>query len=104
MEMASIGFLLGVITSIIMIGVGVLIADGRHITRQHDVDSDISIYVPVRNRDRSCYKRSHQYSSEEMIFVLNNVKRLTHGWERDIMEGTIDYIRKGDASESECDN
>ena len=35
-------------------------------------------------------KRVRKYSNEEMIFVLHNLKRLTHGWERDIVDAMIE--------------
>ena len=32
------------------------------------------------------------YSPQEMLFVLDNVKRLTHGEERKIMDAIIDLV------------
>ena len=79
------------------IGIGVCIDDNRRDKEQPDGDSDVRIYVLSRHRDRDCVRRnSQQFSEQEMSFVLHNVKRLTHGWEREIMDAIIEKIEKGD--------
>ncbi len=75
------------------IGIGVCISDrsgkGRD-NGQSVSDSDVRIYVYSRDRNRRGDKRVHKYSNQEMIFVLHNLKRLTHGWERDIIDAMIE--------------
>lgn len=71
------------------IGVGVCIGD-RSDKGQPDPDSDVRIYIYNRDRSRGSDKRVYKYSNEEMIFVLHNLKRLTHGWERDIVDAIIE--------------
>ena len=75
------------------IGIGVCIGDRNGKGRdngQSVSDSDVRIYVYSRDRNRSGDKRVHKFSDEEMIFVLHNLKRLTHGWERDIVDAMIE--------------
>ena len=86
----SIGFLLGAIVCLIFFGTGVCVGDNRSDKEQHDPDSDVRIYIYNRDRSRGSDKRVRKYSNEEMIFVLHNLKRLTHGWERDIVDAMIE--------------
>ena len=75
------------------IGIGVCIGDRNGKGRdngQSIPDSDVRIYVYNRDRNRRRDKRVYKYSDEEMIFVLHNLKRLTHGWERDIIDAMIE--------------
>ena len=88
MEMGCIGFLLGALVCLVFTGIGVCF--GRIDKKQPDSDSDVNIYVPMRHRNRGGNKRVHQFSNQEMIFVLHNLKRLTHGWERDIVDAMIE--------------
>ena len=75
------------IMAVLLVGIGVSL--GRNDKEQHESPDDIRIYVPDRDRSRSSVVR---YSPEEMIFVLDNVKRLTHGEERKIMDAVIDLV------------
>ena len=61
---------------------------------QSDRDNDIRIYHPSADRKHRSVDRHSNYAPEEMIFVLNNVTRLTYGWEREIMDGVIDLVEK----------
>jgi hypothetical protein len=78
------------------IGIGACFGrnDNRDNQRQLNDDSDVRTYIPVRDRNRCGNKRIHEFSTEEMMFVLNDVKWLTHGWERDIMDAVIEKIEK----------
>ena len=89
MEIIVFCITLTAIMAVLLVGIGVTI--GRNDKGEPDGDSDNRVRVPDWNRDRSSVGR---YSEEEMIFVLNNIKRLTRGWEREILEGTIDYIQE----------
>ena len=96
MEWGCIGFLLGAIVCLVFVGVGVCISDRDNKGQPCD-DSDVRIYVLSRHRDRSRNQRIYkQHSKEEMSFVLHDVKRLTRGWEREIMDAAIDFIENGD--------
>ena len=89
MEIIVFCITLSLVMAVLLVGIGVTI--GRCDKGELDGDNDIKLYVRNRNRDRSSVGR---YSAEEMIFVLNNIKRLTRGWEREILEGIIDYIQE----------
>lgn len=54
MDMVGIGFLLGVVTAIIFVGIGVVIGrtDKRDNQGELDGDSDVRVYVPCRSRSR----------------------------------------------------
>lgn len=92
MEIIVFCITLTAIMAVLLVGIGVQI--GRNDNR----DTDNSVCVPDRDRDRSSLGR---YSEEEMIFVLNNIKRLTRGWEREILEGTIDYIQEKEGDDED---
>ena len=70
MELISIGFLLGVVFSLIIAGSGTLYGS-KVDKRQHDDDSDMRIYVPGRNRrGSSCNRFIEQMDDEEIASVL----------------------------------
>ena len=54
------------------------------------MNEDIKIYIPVRERNKG-----RPVAPQEMLFVLHNVKRLTRGWEREIMDAIITMIEEG---------
>ena len=89
MELVSIGFLLGALMAIIFVGIGVCF--GRNDKEQLAAPDDVRIYIPDRDRSRRSVVR---YSAEEMTFVLDNVKRMTHGEERKIMDAIIDMVNE----------
>ena len=95
MDIGSICLCLVVGALIVFASIGIGVSYGRCDKGQLDDDSDVRTYVPVRHRSRGGYKRVRKFSKEEMSFVLNDVKWLTHGWERDIMEAIIDEIERG---------
>ena len=78
---------------IVFVSIGIGVSYGRCNQGQHNDDSDVRTYVPIRDRGRSRDKRV--YDKVEKVFVLNNVKRLTHGWEREIMDAIIEDIERG---------
>ena len=85
----------GALIVFVSIGIGVCIGNGRSDKGQSVSDSDVRIYVYSRDRNRGSDKRVHKYSNQEMIFVLHNLKRLTHGWERDIVDAMIEEKERG---------
>lgn len=99
MEMMGIGFILGVLTAIIFVGIGVCF-DGigkRDPEGELDGDSDIRVYVPVRFRDRSrdngVVKR---LDNEEVIHVLSYYRMGATQHERQAFDQLIDDLQKGD--------
>lgn len=71
MEMFCFGLLGGMILAVIFIAGGALYA--RNTERTNDVDSDIRLYVPCRDRDRSGDQRDNP-QVEEVIDVLNTMR------------------------------
>ena len=67
-EWVSIGFMLGTLVCIIFFSAGVIIGDKR----EHSDDSDVRIYVPNGNRDRSRNNRP-DISDEELAAMLRAI-------------------------------
>lgn len=71
MEMFCFGIFAGMILAVIFIAGGTLYA--RYTETSNDVDSDIRVYVPSRDRDRSGDKRDNP-QVDEVISVLDTLK------------------------------
>ena len=71
MEMFCFGIFAGMILAVIFIAGGVVYAS-RDTQRTNDVDSDIRVYVPSRDRDRSGNKRDNP-QVDEVISVLDTL-------------------------------
>lgn len=72
MEMFCFGLMGGMILAVIFIAGGAVYAS-RDIKRTNDVDSDIRVYVPSRDRDRSGDQRDNP-QVDEVIDVLNTMR------------------------------
>jgi hypothetical protein len=73
--------------AVCLVGIGVQIGRGDKGESNGDIDNRVC--VPDGDRNRGSVDG---YSPQEMIFVLDNVKRLTHGEERAIMDAIIDLV------------
>ena len=71
MEMFCFGLMGGMILAVIFIAGGVVYAS-RDTQRTNDVDSDIRVYVPSRDRDRSGDQRDNP-QVDEVISVLDTL-------------------------------
>ena len=71
MEMFCFGLMGGMILAVIFIAGGALYA--RNTEKSNDVDSDIRVYVPCRDRDRSGYQRDNP-QVDEVISVLDTLR------------------------------
>lgn len=71
MEMFCFGIFAGMILAVIFIAGGALYAS-RDTQRTNDVDSDIRVYVPSRDRDRSGDQRDNP-QVDEVISVLDTL-------------------------------
>ena len=71
MEMFCFGLMGGMIIAVIFIAGGAVYAQ-RDTQRTNDVDSDIRVYVPSRDRDRSG-NRSDNPQVDEVISVLDTL-------------------------------
>lgn len=89
MEMLSIGFLVGALTAIIFVGIGVCF--GRLDNKKSGNDNDVRIYHPSADRKCRCVDR---YSAEEMTNVLKMLKHMTSGYERKVMNRIIELVEK----------
>ena len=72
MNMFCFGLFAGMILAVIFIAGGAVYAS-RDIKRTNDVDSDIRVYVPSRDRDRSGNQRDNP-QVDEVISVLDTLR------------------------------
>ena len=72
MEMFCFGIFAGMILAVIFIAGGAVYAS-RDIKRTNDMDSDIRVYVPCRDRDRSGGQRDNP-QVDEVISVLDTLR------------------------------
>ena len=72
MNMFCFGLFAGMILAVIFIAGGAVYAS-RDIKRTNDVDSDIRVYVPCRDRDRSGNQRDNP-QVDEVISVLDTLR------------------------------
>ena len=84
MEIIVFCITLTAIMAVLLVGIGVQLGKGDN------RDTDNRVRVPDGDRSRGSVER--HYSPQEMIFVLDNVKRLTHGEERAIMDAIIEFV------------
>jgi len=88
MEMFCFGIFAGMVLAVIFIAGGVVYAS-RDTQRTNDVDSDIRVYVPSRDRDRSGDQRDNP-QVEEVIDVLNTMRVGASSEEK----AAIDYAKE----------
>lgn len=83
-EWGCIGFLLGALVCLVFTGIGVCF--GRSDKEQHDPDSDVNVYIPVRHRNRSGNKNNNPPTFEEKMMVLNTLRVGTSGFEQKVID------------------
>lgn len=88
MEMFCFGIFAGMILAVIFIAGGAVYAQ-RDTQRTNDVDSDIRVYVPSRDRDRGGDQRDNP-QVEEVIDVLNTMRVGASSEEK----AAIDYAKE----------
>lgn len=88
MEMFCFGLMGGMILAVIFIA-GSAVYASRDTQRTNDVDSDIHIYVPSRDRDRSGDKRDNP-QVDEVISVLDTLRVGASSEEK----AAIDYAKE----------
>lgn len=49
---------------------------------------DVKLYVPVKYRG----KKKQVHSPQEKLLVLRNIRRLTRGWEQEVIDEIIDCV------------
>ena len=92
MDVGSIVICITIGALIVFASIGIGICFGRTDKRQLNDDSDVRTYIPVRDRDRGRYNR-RDISLDEKIMVLRNIRRLTHGYERDVMDSIEEDLK-----------
>lgn len=88
MEMFCFGLMGGMILAVIFIAGGAVYAN-RDTKRTNDMDSDIRVYVPSRDRDRSGYQRDNP-QVDEVISVLDTLRVGASSEEK----AAIDYAKE----------
>ena len=87
MEMFCFGLMGGMILAVIFIAGGAVYA--RYTEKSNAVDSDIRVYVPCRDRDRSGGQRDNP-QVDEVINVLNTMRVGASSEEK----AAIDYAKE----------
>lgn len=90
MEWWSIGFTMGVIGTLIFIGIGAYLDERleRHDNHNPDIDNK-----PDRN-DRGLARPVHRYSPEEVKLVLYELIRSSCRYEREVLTQLIDDLER----------
>ena len=101
MEYVCFGFMLGAILTTAMIAIGETIHDYRDDQRKLDGDSDIRIYTPCRDRDRSGDHGRDQPSLEEKIMVLWTLRSVATGYEKEVVNAVIEDLERGETNEQD---
>lgn len=97
MEMFCFGLLGGMILAVIFVAGGALYA--RNTERTNDVDSDIRVYVPCRDRDRSGNQRDNLELDDEAVKGILTVMRMSARYskvERLAIDYCIDKLEGGE--------
>ena len=84
MEMFCFGLMGGMILAVIFIAGGALYA--RNTEKSNDVDSDIRVYVPCRDRDRSGYQRDNPQMDEEREIIKYKDGKITNEYSKVVLE------------------
>lgn len=84
MEMIGVGYLIGILTTMVFVGIGVVIArrDRGTDKGQSDNDSDVRVYVPSRDRGRRRDKCA-DISDEGLAAILRSM--VATGYESDYL-------------------
>ena len=99
MEMVGIGFLIGIFTAIIFVGIGVCF--DKFTKGEFDGDSDVVIYVPSRDRNRGSNNRC-DISDEGLAAILRAIVytgALADDTERRYVLEAADRLEKGEDDE-----
>lgn len=100
MELICVGFLAGAIFAVIVCGTGVIY--GRCDNRQSDVDSDVRIYVPDRDRNRgSDHGQLEQMDPEEVTNILYLFRIGATAREKQVIDYLIDKEERENTHEEQ---
>ena len=105
MDIGSICVCMAIGALIVFASIGIGVCFGRCDKGQHNDDSDVRTYVPIRDRSGSGDKRDDKPTYEEKIMVLNTLRTGTTIWEHkviDSIEEDVDHIREMDSRREEA--
>ena len=90
MEIGSITICitLGALICLVFTGIGVCF--GRSSKEQHDPDSDVTVYIPLRHRDRSRDQRDNPPDAQEITDVLYMMRIAASSREKRVIDYLID--------------
>ena len=112
MEMLCFGYLIGALTSVIFVGIGIVFGRGvEKDERERDKagnttsdnrDSEVLLHgrsdnvpdVLLRNRDRNSVKRSDESMAEKAVMVLQNFRVGACGFETSVIDWMIEQFEK----------
>lgn len=109
MEMLCLGFLIGAVTSIIFVGIGIVFGRGAEKkddkagnTTSDNRDSEVLLHrrsddvpdVSLRNRDRNSVKRDSESMAEKAVMVLQNFRVGACGFETSVIDWMIEQFEK----------
>lgn len=111
MEMLCLGFLIGAVTSIIFVGIGIVFGRGAEKKDERDKagnttsdnrDSEVLLHgrsddvpdVSLRNRDRNSVKRDSESMAEKAVMVLQNFRVGACGFETSVIDWMIEQFEK----------
>lgn len=86
MDVGSIVICLTLDALIVFASIGIGVCFGRSDKEQHDPDSDVNVYIPVRHRNRSGNKNNNPPTFEEKMMVLNTLRVGTSGFEQKVID------------------
>ena len=99
METACVGYFVGFISCLIAMLTGRTCDDGDN-QESLERDSDVKLYIPVRNRNRCSHKRNNQHDEcEEMITVLDTLRLSCSPYEKKMIDKIKARIREGENCE-----
>lgn len=90
MEIGSIAICLTLGALICLVFTGIGVCFGRSSKEQHDSDSDVIVYIPMRYRNRGRDKRDSKPSPEEIDEVLEYFRIGASDREKRV----IDYLKE----------
>lgn len=86
MDIGSICLCMAIGALIVFTSIGIGVCIGRCDKGQHDPDSDVIVYIPVRHRNRSGNKNNNPPTFEEKMMVLNTLRVGTSGFEQKVID------------------
>ena len=109
--MLCFGFLIGAVTSIVFVGIGIVFGRGAEKKDERDKvgnttsdnrDSEVLLHgrsddvpdVSLRNRDRNSVKRDSESMAEKAVMVLQNFRVGACGFETSVIDWMIEQFEK----------